>query len=153
VKLGALEIGIPESWEDRSLYTFIAPAAKASLGATVKGGQSEFRTNVVIAPSPLAEGDDLAACAKKATDRAKKDFGANLEVTVEEGPRASGRETKRLRWRVVDPRGGAPIQQIQYILTARDRQWTITFSTLAVEARAQLSDLDEYVRSVRVDEK
>jgi hypothetical protein len=149
MKLGSMEIDLPGEWEDRSMYTFIAPAKKAGVGPTAKAAP-EFRTNVVITPSPLESGVDLKACSRRVEERIRRDFG-DVEIAADDGPSAGGRKSRRLKYRVVNPRGGAPIEQVQYVIIAGGREWNITFSTISLEAKALEPAFEQYIRSIRFD--
>lgn len=147
MNLGQLSMDIPSDWEDRSMYTFIAPRQSAAMGPIAQ--DDGFRTNVVVRVGPRGQASSLAELTRRAAEEAKTMFGA---VTVDEtpGPTVGGVETRRLRYRIVEPGGTLPIAQYQYLLVLEKTERTITFTTAAVHAKALEVNFDEMVRSIRL---
>jgi hypothetical protein len=149
VRLGPLDIAIPPDWEDRSLYTFIAPPQEMRAG--MMATTQSFRANVVLTRRPVPPDQTIEASAELAAARAKRDLG-DIKVTILEGPPIDGSPSQTLSYVVVDPRGGPPIAQVQYLFKRDGSEWSLTFSVAALELKNRQAELERLVMSIHFPE-
>ena len=145
--LGRLDIDIPESWEDRSMYTFIAPRAKADKGLVP--ADDGFRTSMCVTPGPAGVARDLADIVADAKEHARMSFGV-VQVSEESGPAIAGSDSVRIGYRIIEPGGALPLAQFQYLTVVDETEWTFTFTTAAVNAKAVRREMEEMIRTVRI---
>lgn len=146
MNIAGLEMNIPDNWEDRSLYTFVAPVVEQRTGMTTQ--TASFRTNVVVTRRPQEEGRTLDVIGPEIVERTKRDFG-DVNVHVEDGPQVIGKPTKRAHYTVVDPRGGSPVAQVQYAFIHDGYEWVMTFSVASIELKAQMATFDQMVAGLK----
>ena len=147
LSLGRMQIDIPDSWEDRSMYTFIAPRAKAGVGPVAQ--DDGFRTNVVVTVGPRGKARGLDIATQAAITEVRSNFG---EVAIEqaEGPAIDGQQSRRLTYRVIEPGGSLPILQVQYVTILDDSERFFTFTTAAIHAKSMIPEIERMIRSVRL---
>jgi hypothetical protein len=145
MNLGRMKIDLPEDWEDRSTYTFIAPRSKAGIGPVAQ--DDGFRTNLVVTTGRAGHARPLEEVVQAAIEQLKANFG---EIAFEEGPgpQISGQPTRRLSYRIVEPGGTLPIMQVQYLSVAEKTERIFTFTTAAVHAKALAPDFERMIKSV-----
>jgi hypothetical protein len=146
MNIAGLEMNIPDNWEDRSLYTFVAPVEEVRTGMTTQS--ASFRTNVVITRKPIQEGRTLDAVGSEIEERTKRDFG-DVKVQLENGPAVMGQPSKRASYTVVDPRGGAPVAQVQYVFMHGGFEWMMTFSVASIALKEQMPTFDKIVTQLK----
>lgn len=147
MRVGDLDIDIPASWEDHSLYSFVAPPEVASPKLALK--QAPFRKNVVLQRRPLPDEATLLDCVAHVQQTTARDFGEGVQVTVEDGPVCPGGPTKRLTYKLVDPATSQPVVQVVYVARIRGAEWQIAFSAQAASLRDVLPQFDAVVASIR----
>src|SRR5688572_11929881 len=96
VKLGPVEIAIPEHWEDRSMYAFVAPIERAQAGMSPKA--DVFRTNLVLTWEKVPSGATLEERVAVARGRIQATHGGKTGIDTAEGPNAGGHPSRRLRY-------------------------------------------------------
>src|SRR5688572_9717668 len=138
MQLGRMKIDIPESWEDRSTYTFIAPRSKTNVGPVAH--DDGFRTNVVVTVGTAGEARTLDEMAGGAKELIRSNFG---EVSIEEtaGPPIAGQPSRRLQYRIIEPGGALPIVQIQFLTIIERTERELTFTTAAVHIKAVMPEI------------
>jgi hypothetical protein len=146
MRIGDLDIDIPTSWEDHSLYSFVAPPADVSPSMSVK--QAVFRTNVVMQRRPVADDTPLERCVEAAMAATARDFG-QVKIELSDGPTVAGGPSKRLVYKVIDSVTNQPVAQVVYVCLVRATEWTLAFSTPALSLKESLPDLDAIVASIR----
>ena len=143
MRVGDLEIDIPASWEDHSLYSFVAPPEVASPKMTLK--QAPFRKNVVLQRRPVAPETTIDDCVAHVTATTARDFGGGVKIEVDAGPNG----TKRLTYKLVDPATNQPVAQVVYVALIRGAEWQVAFSAPAAALKEVLPQFDAIVASVK----
>jgi hypothetical protein len=146
--LGRMKIDLPDTWEDRSTYTFIAPREKAGIGPML--GDDGFRTNLVITTGKAGQARSLDEVLGATIAQLRANFGdISFEQTA--GPDISGAPSHRVTYRIVEPGGTLPIVQVQYLTVADRTERIFTFTTAAVHAKALAQDFDRMIRSIKLE--
>lgn len=147
MKLGRMQMAIPDDWEDRSLYTYVAPPESVSMGMTAQEPRT-FRTNVVVTRKPMAPGWSLDASVRAIEARTKRDFG-QIEIKVDDAGSVASQPAKRLRYIVNDPgQKSLPVAQVLYVFLLEGAEWTVTFSVASMALKEQLPEFERMVRSI-----
>jgi hypothetical protein len=147
MRIGDLHIDIPATWEDHSLYSFVAPPEDA--GPQLRAKQAPFRRNVVLQRRPVAPETTLADCVLHVQQTTARDFGAGVKIDVEDGPPAAGGPTRRLTYRLIDPVTTQAVAQVVYVALVKQTEWQIAFSAPAAGLKADVPRFDEIVRSIQ----
>lgn len=147
MRVGPLEIDLPEDWQDRSLYTYVAPLTEVSPTLAVQ--QSTFQTNVVFQQRPLEAGELLEHCVERARQNTLEMFGGP-KISIEHGPSSAAIPFKRLTYTVVDGVTNQPVAQVLYVGIVGDREWQVAFSVAAIQLDAQLPAFDRMIASIQV---
>lgn len=149
MNLGRMKIDIPENWEDRSTYTFIAPRSKTGIGP-VAAADDGFRTNLVVTTGKSGQARPLDELMKSTVEQLRANFG---DIPFEEsaGPQISGQSSHRLSYRIIEPGGALPILQVQYLSVAQKTERIFTFTTAAVHAKAMAPEFDKIIRSISLE--
>jgi hypothetical protein len=145
VKLGPIHIAIPDQWEDRSMYAFVAPATRTQVGLAAKG--DTFRTNVVLTWSRVDANTDLEQRAALARRRIEAGH-PNVTITAGAGPIVGGRPSKSLRYTIAGLDAGPPVLQIQYVVLLDGVEAIVTFSTSTSATPDQLEALEGIISSM-----
>lgn len=148
MRLGDLEVPIPDDWEDRSLYTFIAPPEKT---VPLRATKSTFRSNVVLQKRRLGHDETLESCTEAIVAQTKAGYG-DVEVAVEAGPAAPRVSSNRVSYRLVDPVTHQPVAQLVYVCLVDRAEWQIAVSVPAMDLAAATRRFDEIVEKIRVVE-
>jgi hypothetical protein len=144
MRIGKLEIEVPEEWEDASLYTFVAPTD--DLWATPGKGGS-FRTNVVFQSRKVGPNEPLARCVERLMEGTQELFGA-VKIEVCDGPQVAGVPSRRLVYSVSDE-AGQPVSQVIYLFVVQGLEWQAAFSLAAADKERWLPHFDQMVASTR----
>jgi hypothetical protein len=147
MRVGPLDIDLPETWEDRSLYTYVAPVTDVSPSLAVR--QSTFQTNVVFQQRRLEEGETLDDCVERARQNTDEMFGGP-KISIADGPMASGIPFKRLTYSVIDGVTNQPVAQVLYVGCIGPREWQVAFSVAAIQLDQQLPAFDRIIASARL---
>jgi hypothetical protein len=149
MNLGRMKIDIPDTWEDRSTYTFIAPRTKANIGP-VAAADDGFRTNLVVTTGKAGQARALDEVLKTTIEQLRANFG-DIPYEQTAGPEISGQPSQRVTYRIIEPGGTLPIVQVQYLTTANKTERIFTFTTAAVHAKSLAPELDRMMRSIQLD--
>jgi hypothetical protein len=147
MRIGDLEVEIPATWEDHSLYSFVAPPEIVSPEKTVK--QAPFRKNVVLQRQAVAADATLPERAQAVLASTEREFGQQVKVEIQDGPAAAGVPTRRVVYKVVDPVTSQPVAQVVYVMLYEGSEWQIAFSTPALSLKQALPEFDAIVASIR----
>lgn len=145
-RVGDLELPIPEDWDDRSLYTFVAPPAKT---VPMRATQSTFRKNVVLQKRRLAPDETLESCTDRLVEQTKEGHGT-VAIDVADGPKNDALVSKRISYRLVDPVSNQPVAQLIYVCLVGRAEWQIAVSVPAIELDAARAEFDGIVRETRL---
>lgn len=143
MRIGDLDIDIPATWEDHSLYSFVAPPEDASPTMTVK--QAPFRKNVVLQRRPVGETATIDDCVAHVRATTARDFGGDVKIEEADGPNG----TKRLVYRLIDPVTSQAVAQVVYVALIRSAEWQVAFSAPAAALKAAQAEFDRIVASIR----
>lgn len=145
--LETMQLEVPASWEDRSMYTFIAPRMSAGLGPVAQ--DDGFRTNLVVNVGPRGGATSLADSARAAVSRVRESFGP-LPIEEDAGPAIGGEPSRCLRYRIVEPGGTLPIAQVLFVSVVDRTERIFTFTTAAVHSKSLMREMEQMVGSVRL---
>ena len=149
MRVGPLDIDLPEDWQDRSLYTYVAPITDVSPSMAVR--QTTFQTNVVFQQRRLEAGEGLEQCVERARQNTDGMFGGP-KISITDGPTADGIQFKRLTYTVVDGVTSQPVAQVLYVGRVGEREWQVAFSVAAIELDAQIPAFDRMIASIRLSQ-
>lgn len=144
--LARMAIDIPESWEDRSTYTFIAPRARAGFGPIAQ--DDGFRTNLVITVGSHGKARSLDEMVRVAREEARNNFG-DLAVDDVEGPLVMNTPSRRISYSIIEPGGTVPLTQVQYLAVVDQTERVFTFTTASLHAKSLFQQMEAIIRSAR----
>lgn len=147
MRIGDLQIDIPATWEDHSLYSFVAPPE--DIGPALRAKQAPFRRNVVLQRRPVAPATTLDDCVAHVQQTTARDFGEGVKIDVQDGPRAPCGPTRRLTYRLIDPVTSQAVAQVVYVALVHQAEWQIAFSAPAASLPADLPRFDEIIRTLQ----
>ncbi len=126
---GALSLDLPEQWDDRSIYTFVAPEQSMGAGLPTMAKTQGFRPNVVVTREGKGKYERLDAYAKDQLAASQKQL-PQMKV-LQEGPtQVAGVEALSRTFTFVVPQQNATVQQVQVFALHGAWIYTLTFSTL-----------------------
>ena len=146
MQLGKIEIDVPGDWEDRSLYTFVAPKEDVSPQMRVK--ENAFRKNVVIQRRGLGPEETLESCAEFLVSTTRETFG-EIKIEVADGPTTLAFESRRVTYTVIDDVTQSAVGQVIYLCLMGHEEWQLAFSLPAINLSRDLPGLEKIVASLR----
>ena len=134
---GFTPLELPADWEDRSMYTFVAPEQSRLGGPTMARAQT-FRPNVVVTREARGAHDRVESYAKEQLVASQKQL-PQLRVLEETTQQLGGLPAIVRMFTFVAPPQNVVVQQLQAFVLNGDWIQTFTFSGLPdtfVEQRA-----------------
>src|SRR5687768_17052477 len=126
---GALSFNLPDQWDDRSIYTFVAPEQSMGAGLPTMAKTQGFRPNVVVTRESKGKYERLDAYAKDQLAASQKQL-PQMKVISEEAQKVAGIDSIIRTFTFVVPQQNATVQQIQVFALRDEWIYTLTFSTL-----------------------
>lgn len=147
MQLGKIAIDLPDAWEDRSLYTFVAPVQNA--GPQMRAKASGFRKNVVIQRRELTAEETMDSCVEAVVERTKETFG-EVKIDVADGPVTEAMQSRRVTYTVIDNVTNSAVAQVVYLCLLGHDEWQVAFSMPALDVDGELAGLDAMVATLRL---
>lgn len=144
-RVGDLELPLPDDWEDRSLYSFVAPPAKT---VPMRATHSTFRKNVVLQKRKLPGEATLDTCVEELVELTREGHG-DLAVDVRDGPRNDTLTSKCVSYRLVDPVTNQPVAQLIYVCLVDGAEWQMAVSVPAFELDEARRQFDAILAQAR----
>ena len=147
MQLGKIAIDLPSDWDDRSLYTFVAPPQNA--GPQMRARASPFRKNVVLQRRELSAEETIDSCVDALVERTVETFG-ELNIDVAAGPTTEHMQSKRVAYSIFDDVTQSAVAQVVYLCLIGHDEWQVAFSLPAVDLKAEIEGLDAMVATLRL---
>lgn len=146
---GTTTLELPEEWEDRSMYTFVAPEQTRTGGPTMARQQS-FRPNVVVTRELRGNHERVETYAKDQLAASQKQL-PQLRILEETALQVSGKPAVMRMFTFVAPPQNVSVQQLQAFVLSGDWVHTFTFSGLPESFSAQRATFDQVLSQLKVD--
>lgn len=137
MRIGNLEVDVPSSWDDLSLYTF------------VEGEGAGFRTNVVFQSRKVSPPYALEEGMARVLASTRESF-KDVSIEIDEPKDVLPWPTKRLRYSVNDSVSKQRVCQIVYLCVVEGREWNIAFSSVEADLPKSLPHIERIIRSLNV---
>lgn len=141
---GALQFQLSDAWEDRSIYTFVAPEQSIASALPTMAKTQGFRPNVVVTREPKGKYERIDAYAKDQLAASQKGL-PNLKVVAEVQLTLAGKAAIKRTFTFVVPQQNAQVQQVQIFMLHGDWLYMVTFSTLPQHFSEHEKMFDEIV--------
>jgi hypothetical protein len=144
---GMTTLELPAEWDDRSIYTFVAPE-QTRAAPTMARAQS-FRPNVVVTREPCGAYDRPEAYAKDQLAESRKQL-PQLRVIEENATAVGGKPGFARLFTFVAPPQNVTVQQLQAFVIAAEWVYTFTFSGLPETFAEQRVSFDKILSQLVV---
>lgn len=138
---------LPGAWEDRSIYTFVAPEVHAASALPTMAKTQGFRPNVVITREPKGKTQRVDAYAKEQLSISQKQL-PQLKVLEDKEHPLGGQTAVSRVFTFVAPPQNVVVQQLQTFVLTGDWIYTFTFSSLPDGFNEQRKAFDTILASV-----
>ena len=146
---GTTTLELPAEWEDRSMYTFVAPEQTRAGGPTMARAQS-FRPNVVVTRELRGAHERVDTYAKEQLSASQKQL-PQLRI-IEETTLQIGGKTGVMRvFTFMAPPQNVLVQQLQAFVLAGDWVHTFTFSGLPETFANQRTTFDKILSQLVIE--
>lgn len=140
---------LPGEWEDRSIYTFVAPEqTSVASGLPTMAKTQGFRPNVVITREPKGKTQRIDAYAKEQLAISQKQL-PQMKVLEDKEHQISDQAAVTRVFTFVAPPQNIMVQQLQTFVLSGDYIYTFTFSSLPDGFANQRKAFDQILGSVR----
>ena len=148
---GSIAMTLPDDWNDRSIYTFVAPEQQMGAGLPTMAKTQGFRPNVVVTREPKGRYEKVDAYAKDQLTAQKRTAEMkNLTVVHEESITVSGSPALQRNVTFVVEQQSATVQQLQVFVLHGAWIYTLTFSTLPAHFNEQRKAFDAVVAGIKL---
>ncbi|MCC6808265.1 MAG: DcrB-related protein [Deltaproteobacteria bacterium] len=148
---GSIALALPDNWDDRSIYTFVAPEQSMSAGLPTMAKTQGFRPNVVVTREHKGRHERVDAYAKEQLNAQKQTREMkNLTVVTEENITVSGAPAISRNFTFVVESQKATVQQLQVFVMHGTWIYTFTFSTLPAHFAEQKKMFDSVISAVKL---
>jgi hypothetical protein len=148
---GSIALALPDNWDDRSIYTFVAPEQSMTAGLPTLAKTQGFRPNVVVTREAKGRYERVDAYAKDQLNAQKQTREMkNLTVVAEENVTVGGQPALARNFTFVVESQKATVQQMQVFVMHKDWVYTFTFSTLPAHFAEQKKMFDEIIKDVKL---
>ena len=144
-----VSLELPGQWEDRSIYTFVAPEQMASSGLPTMAKTQGFRPNVVVTREPKGKVQRIDTYAKEQLAISQKQL-PQLKVIEDKEHQLSGQPAVSRVFTFVAPPQNVVVQQLQTFVLHQDWIYTFTFSSLPDGFNEQRKSFDGILGSVKL---
>ena len=144
---GTLALNLPDTWDDRSIYTYVAPEQNVSAGMPTMNKTQGFRPNVVVTRESRGKYERLDAYAKDQLAASQKQL-PQMKVVSEDPSTVGGQPAICRVFTFVAPPQNVTVQQMQTFVLIGDWIYTLTFSTLPSHFNEQKKMFDKIVGDV-----
>lgn len=148
---GSIALKLPDNWDDRSIYTFVAPEQSMAGGLPTMAKQQGFRPNVVVTREAKGRYERVDAYAKDQLNAQKQTREMkNLTVVEEANLTVSGQPAIARNFTFVVESQKATVQQLQVFVMHGAWIYTFTFSTLPAHFAEQKKMFDAVIADVKL---
>lgn len=141
---GTITLQLPDSWDDRSIYTFVAPEQSAASGLPTMNNQQGFRPNVVVTREARGKYERLDAYTKDQLAASQKEL-PNMKIVSEEPTKVGDFQGITRVFTFIAKPHNVAVQQMQSFVLVGDHIYTLTFSTLPSHFDQQKAMFDKIV--------